>query len=313
MRFSTLTRIPKISLVCLAWFFIAGCGSSAHNFVDPPPSPAAAPIGHVVLVVEENHSFSEVIGNAAMPYFNSLASTYGLATQYYADTHPSIGNYFMMTTGQIVSNDDNFAGTVSADNLAREITASGKRWKVYAQSLPAVGYTGGDQYPYLRRHDPFSYFSDTAGGSASASQIVPITELAADIAAGSLPDFLFIVPDAQHDGHDCPAGMTSCTENDELAAADAWLQQNIAPLLASASFQNGVLVVVFDESAETDTQHGGGHVAMVIAGSPLKNGFQSGTLMQHETLLRFACDRLQLMTCPGAGASTASAMNEFLH
>src|SRR5215471_19366349 len=58
---------------------------------------AVPPAGHVVIVVEENHSYSSVIGNSAMPYLNGLASQYGLATQYYANTHPSIGNYFMMT------------------------------------------------------------------------------------------------------------------------------------------------------------------------------------------------------------------------
>jgi hypothetical protein len=73
-----------------------------------------------------------------------------------------------------------------------------------------------------------------------------------------------------------------------------------------------MLVIVFDESADIDFQHGGGHVAMVVAGSPVKSGFQFGTLMQHENLLRFVCDRLTLVTCPGAGASAANAMNEFL-
>ena len=53
---------------------------------------------HVIVVVEENHDYSQVIGSSAMPYLNSLANQYGLATQYYANTHPSIGNYFMMTT-----------------------------------------------------------------------------------------------------------------------------------------------------------------------------------------------------------------------
>ncbi|HWR35716.1 MAG TPA: hypothetical protein VN622_07600, partial [Clostridia bacterium] len=62
--------------------------------------------GHVFVVVEENHSYSSAIGNSSMPYLNSLAAKYGLATQYYANTHPSIGNYFMLTTGQIITNDD---------------------------------------------------------------------------------------------------------------------------------------------------------------------------------------------------------------
>jgi hypothetical protein len=74
---------------------------------------------HVFIVVEENHNYSSVIGSSSMPYLNSLANKYGLATQYYANTHPSIGNYFELTAGQIITNNDSFNGTVSADNVVR--------------------------------------------------------------------------------------------------------------------------------------------------------------------------------------------------
>ena len=107
------------------------------------------------MVLEENHSYSEVIGNSAMPYLNSLVSQYGLATEYFANTHPSIGNYFMLTTGQLVTNDDGFTGTVGVDNIARDLIAAGKTWKSYAESIPSTGYTGSDVYPYSKRHNPF--------------------------------------------------------------------------------------------------------------------------------------------------------------
>src|SRR5580704_3812492 len=94
---------------------------------------------HVVVVVEENHGYTSVIGNPQMPYFNSLANQYGLATQYYANTHPSIGNYFMMTTGQIITNNDGYDGTVSVDNVVRDLIANGKTWKEYSESIPFVG------------------------------------------------------------------------------------------------------------------------------------------------------------------------------
>src|SRR5438270_584231 len=74
---------------------------------------------HVVMVLEENHSYSSAI--ASMPYLNSLANKYTLATNYYANTHPSIGNYFMLTTGRVITNDDSYAGIVSYDNVVRRI------------------------------------------------------------------------------------------------------------------------------------------------------------------------------------------------
>src|SRR5215472_7620342 len=83
---------------------------------------------HVVVVVEENHDYSQVIGTGAMPYLTSLINQNGLATQYYANTHPSIGNYFMMTTGQIITNNDNYNQVVSVDNLVRHLLSAGTTW-----------------------------------------------------------------------------------------------------------------------------------------------------------------------------------------
>ena len=113
-----------------------------------------AQVQHVVIAVLENLDYADVVGSSSAPYINSLIAQGGLATQYYANVHPSIGNYFVMTTGEAYSTDDNFDGVVPIDNVIRELTALSKSWKVYAQSLPSQGYLGGDVYPYLRRHNP---------------------------------------------------------------------------------------------------------------------------------------------------------------
>jgi acid phosphatase len=256
--------------------------------------------GHVFLVVEENHSYSEVIGNSSMPYLNSLASQYGLATQYFADAHPSIGNYFMLTTGQLVTIDDAFTGTVSADNVVRELIAAGKTWKSYAESLPSPGYTGGDVYPYVQHHNPFSYLSDVLNSSSQVQNLVPFSQFSGDLANNLLPNFSFIVPNLLNDAHD-----------GTLQAADAWLQQNIAPLISSALFQkDGLLIIVFDESDTTDIANGGGHVAALIVSPQAKKGFQSTTLYQHQSTLRLIMHGLGVTTYPGAAAS-APDMSEF--
>src|SRR5215831_16864323 len=145
----------------------SGCGGSLSTG-GPPPSSSS----HVFIVVEENHSYSQVVGNASMPYLNRLANKYALATQYYADAHPSIGNYFMLTVGQPETLNDAFNGTVSDDNIVRELVNANKTWRSYAESLPSAGYLGGDVYPYFRHHNPFSYFSDLKGTS-QAGNLVP--------------------------------------------------------------------------------------------------------------------------------------------
>lgn len=249
--------------------------------------------------MEENHSYSQVIGNSAMPYLNGLAAKYGLATQYYADTHPSIGNYFMLTTGQIETNNDAFGGTVTDDNVVRELLKANKTWRSYAESLPSAGYLGGDMYPYLQHHNPFVYFSDVIGTS-QAGNVVPFSQFATDLANGTLPDFSFIVPNALDDAHD-----------GTLAAADQWLATNIDPLIKSGGFQqNGLLIITFDESLGTDIAHGGGHVATIIVGPQVKGGYQSTTLYQHESTLRLVLSTLGVTSFPG-NASSAPGMGEF--
>src|SRR6266705_7155798 len=80
---------------------VLACGLTVSGYAQFPT------FNHVFIVLEENHSYSSITGSTHVPYLNSLASQYGLATQYYANTHPSLGNYFMLTTGQIITNNDN--------------------------------------------------------------------------------------------------------------------------------------------------------------------------------------------------------------
>lgn len=262
---------------------------------------------HVVLLLEENHSYSSVIGSPSMPYLNSLAAQNGLATQYFANTHPSIGNYFMLTTGQIVTNNDALNSTVTVDNLVRHLLTAGKTWKSYAESLPSVGYTGNDVYPYFRHHNPLSYFSDVANSSVQKLNLVPFSHFAGDLANHQLPNFSFIIPNVNHDGHDCPTGPTGCTDAQKLATADSWLKTNIAPLLSNPAFQqDGILIIVFDESVDTDTAHGGGHIAAIVIGPGVKKGAKSAALYQHQNVLRTVLDGLEIGAYPGAAATAAN-------
>jgi len=293
----TLTLLGKVLSAGAPLVFTFACGGGGLGIGNggTPPAPSA----HVVVVVEENHSYSQAIGNSAMPYLNGLASQYGLATQYYADVHPSIGNYLMLTTGVPETIDDAFTGTISDDNVVRELVKANKTWHSYAESLPSAGYLGGDVYPYLRHHNPFTYLKDVIGTS-QANNVVPFSQFASDVSSGSLPDYSFVIPNAINDAHD-----------GTLAQADQWLSANIDPLIKSSTFQNnGLLVIVFDESVTSDLSHGGGHVAMVMIGPKVKKAFQSTTVYQHQSTLRLILSTLGVHSYPGA-AAIAPDMGEF--
>jgi acid phosphatase len=267
---------------------------------------ATPPSKHIVMVMEENQSYSTVAGNTAVwPNLNNLIDTGALPTNYYADSHPSIGNYFMLSTGQLLTTDDNSTTVWNVDNIARRMLAAGIPFKVYAEGV-TQGYVGGNTGLYLIRHNPFAMLSDVASNPQVADEVIcPFTQFAADVANGTLPEYSFIVPDVNDDAH-----------NGTPLQADTWLQANVVnPLSGYPAFQpggDGVLIVDFDEAEDSDTTHGGGHVALVLWGPLVKAGYvqTSATVYQHESMLRTVMEALQLPNPPG-NAATAPSMAEF--
>lgn len=281
-------KIPQVSALLCALFMVLSLSCRAEV-------PTA---GHVVVVVEENQSYSDVIGNPSMPYLNALARQYALATQYYANAHTPTGNYFMLTTGNTATSSSD---TISGDNIVRHLLSAGKTWKAYAQGLPSAGYIGGDVYPYARSHNPFTYFSDVINSRIQRGNLVPITQFAADLADGSLPNYSFVVPDTLHNG-----------QNGGLNVADQWLQTNIAPVLNDPVFQqDGLLVILFAEGKAADTAHGGGHVTAVLVGPAVKKGYHSNVLYQHQNLLRTTLAALAVNGFPGEAANVSDMGDMF--
>src|SRR5256885_17228202 len=183
--------------------------------------------GHVTIVLLENTDYSSSVGS--MPYLDSLVAKYGLATNYYADTHPSIGNYFTLTTGQILTNDDSATPSsfpISQANIASLLQAAGKTWKDYPE-------TNGTYYV---RHDRLQYMTNI-----NTANLSDFSQFAADLSNHALPNFSWITPNGCNDAHDCG-----------LSTAASWLQTNIDPLVKSTYFQpggDGLLIIVFDESS----------------------------------------------------------------
>jgi acid phosphatase len=138
--------------------------------------------------------------------------------------------------------------------------------------------------------------------NSEAANLVPFSQFSSDLANGELPTFSYIVPNVLDDAHD-----------GTLAQADLWLKQNIQPLLASATFQkDGLLIITFDEAEDSDTTHGGGHIATLIVSPKGKTGFQSQTLYQHQSTLRLILSALGDSNFPGASAA-AAPMDEFFN
>jgi phosphoesterase family protein/centrosomal CEP192-like protein len=258
--------------------------------------------GHVVIVVEENNGYSSTIGsnmpNLTALYTNTAGYTGiygGLATNYFADTHPSIGNYFTLTAGQILTNQDGDTpgcNPQSVDNIALEAQNAGKAWKAYAENLPSGIYTCGYSDPsgFYIRHVPLAYFTNI-----NQSNVVDFGQFSTDLKNNTLPKFSFITPNGNDDAHDSSPGT-----------ADTWLQSNVInPLFTNAQFKaDGLLIVVYDEDGNTSNKCGtsnpstcGGQVEAVVASSFVKNvagGVTSNTSYTHDNLLRLMMEGLGL-------------------
>lgn len=267
---------------------------------------------HIWIVTEENHSFEDAA--AAMPYLMSLGNHYGIAAQYYADMHNSISALMHLTAGQTVTTDDSTPDTFDVDNIVRQLVRKGLAFRSYQEKLPHAGFLGLWAGPYVKRHNPLAYFSDVANSSLR-NEIVPIEQLASDLANSTTANYNYITPDVNHDGHD-----------GSMQVADEWLHQYLPPILAQPEFQpggDGLLFVVFDEgtlggnlddrcNAAFSDRHCGGRVLVVVAGPNVKPGFQSQVFYNHESLLATVCQTLGTDSCPGAAANAASMSDFFI-
>jgi len=283
----------------------------------PTPTPAATPLptptpigsgtlpnfSHVFLIVMENEESTGVMGNNAAAYINTLATGHGLATQYFAVSHPSLPNYLALTAGSTFGIASDCTGCyVNATNIADQVESSGRSWKGYLESMPSSCYVG-DAYPYMQKHNPFIYYNDVRTNPARcAEHVVPFTQLSTDLVNGSVPNLAWITPNMCNDMHDC-----------SIATGDAWLANVVPGILASSAFQNGgVLFITWDEgesSAGCCGNAAGGQVATLVIAPNGVAGFRSTIAETHYSLLRTIEDAWGLSAL--GQAASAVAMREY--
>jgi hypothetical protein len=320
--------------VCVAVLLVCGFGVTSALGQTMPH------FNHIIWVMEENLNYSDIT-SATWPNLYALGHTYGYSTNFFSDTHPSIGNYEEDISGQILTNDDScdpngsggtdcpFPSTV--DNLVREILAQGLTWKSYAECIPNAGYLGGNYVAsscptdltgnntYYVRHNPFPYYSDVYNSKTQADNIVPFGQFATDVAAKNLPNLVYVAPDGCDDAHDCPSYPGHIDLN-----ADTWLQTNVIGPLTDPSgygptFDDGdLLIVTFDESRNDNTNGGGKIFIAMVSPKYSKLGYVSNVSYGEGALACSLLQGLSLTAVYGDACSTVppteyatAAMSDF--
>ncbi len=234
---------------------------------------------HIFVIVLENKEYERVVGNTEAPYLNTLAQQYGLATNYYAISHPSLPNYLALLGG------DTFGVTsdctdcfIDAPNLVDQLEAGGKSWKGYMESMPRPCFVGNAGDLYQQKHNPFIYFDDIRTNPARCAHIVPFTQFTTDLQTNALPDFVWITPNMCNDTHTCPLGT-----------GDTWLTTWVPAILSSPAWRdNGALFITFDEGKGDGgccQNAAGGRIATLVISPLVRPGFQSDSPYTHYSLL----------------------------
>ena len=253
----------------------------------------------------ENREYNEIIGRPAAPYLNALARQSAVAANYHAITHPSLPNYLALTGGSTFGYSGSDCGTcsVSHRNLIDQLEAAHISWKVYVEDLPSACSSAASAGAYVRRHDPFLYYRDVADNPARCRSIVPTTTLTSDLAAHSLPRFLWLVPNICHDMHSCGT-----------YTGDRYLRGIVPQLLAQLG-PSGLLFVTFDEGETNSGCCGvaaGGHVLTLVAGPGARAGVRSMAPYDHYSLLRTIEDLWGLPRLGGAALPSTQPMSDLL-
>ena len=239
----------------------------------------APKLGRVAVMVLENRSYEQIIGNPSTPYINSLARTGALATRYYAVTHPSLPNYIALTTGGHAGVNTNCATCqTEGRSLVNQLDGARIPWRAYFENIPprvSAPYVKGQAYN--RHYNPFVY-TETLTSTDLKSDTQNFATLSRDLATNSLHQFSWIAPNVWHDGH-----------NGKLAAVDSFAARMV-PRVVKALGPRGVLFILWDEGQRTDLRgahgQGGGRVPLIAVGPGAKPGARVTVKANHYALLK---------------------------
>ncbi len=285
-----MERMRSLAAAAALVLAVAACGDSGgkaarSSAAAPQPAPgstlvlASSPAGstasaatasrvprydHVVVVVEENHASSQVLGSSHAPYINALARSGVVLTRSYGVTHPSQPNYLALFSGstQGITN-DSCPHTLRGNNLGAQLRAHGLSFAGYSQGLPATGSRVCTYHGYARKHAPWVNFANLPGSVNRTMAAFPRDYR-------TLPRVSFVIPNLTYDMHD-----------GTVRQADTWLHDHLAGYVSWARTHNSLLVLTWDEDDNTPANH----ILGVLAGAHLAAGRYSGRV-DHYTMLR---------------------------
>jgi hypothetical protein len=247
-------------------------------------SSAPATYDHVVWILMENHSYSEIIGSPNAPYINKLAGECGLATNYFGISHPSLPNYIALTSGStqgIADDNPPSSHPLNVPSIFSQLDPG--NWRSLEESMPS-NCDQSDSGEYAVRHNPAAYYTNLSDCSSL------------DVPLGTTPDlsakFTFVTPNLIDDMHD-----------GTVQQGDSWLSTFIPKVLSSSEYLAGKTAVYITWDEDDGSQ--GNQVATIVIAPSIKPGTRSATLFNHYSMLRTTEEQLGLGLLGNAATATS--------
>jgi acid phosphatase len=242
---------------------------------------------HVVIVVEENHGYDQIVGSDSAAYINKLVAESAVFTDAHGVTHPSQPNYLALYSGstQGINGDQCLKDSTpyTTPNLGAALLQNGYTFKGYAQGLPSAGFlecgdtkselTGGSLYG--RKHCPWINWQGNKKNNIPDSLSLPMTSFPKDF--NQLPTVCFAIPDMDYDMHN----IGKLGDSAAIRRGDNWLQENIGPYVDWAKTHNSLLILTFDEDQFTAQNR----ILTLFAGQNVKPGKYAEPI-NHYTVLK---------------------------
>jgi phosphatidylinositol-3-phosphatase len=281
------------SLLFKGAFALSACFTIATSKAQTlPPAP-----DHIIIVIMENYSYSDIIGSSAAPYINSLLTDTNacIFTQSYAIEHPSQPNYFDFYSGSNQGVTDDYvpaAAPFSTDNLGSQLISASKSFVTYSEDLPSAGFTGASSGLYVAKHNPAVYWIGGAAHSVPSTVDQPFTSFPIAANYATLPTVSYVIPNEVNDMH-----------NGSISAGDTWLNTHLDTLKQWTLAHNSLYIITWDE----DDFLGTNNIPTIFYGPMVKHGSYSNHI-DHFNVLR-TIENFYGLAYAGAAATSTTITN----
>ncbi|HTB06826.1 MAG TPA: alkaline phosphatase family protein [Bacteroidia bacterium] len=282
---------------------------------------------HVIFVLEENYSYSEIIGSTYAPTLTWLSKQSYTASfsQAFAIGHPSEPNYLELFSGSNQGVTSDLSGPIGAPlnncNLGSSLIQHGYTFIGYAEDQPTncspgscLGWIAGDAgtSDYVTKHCPWINWIgyNTNPDTIPIASDVPFNHYTANgytsgpifpdsLGYDSLPTVSWVIPNESNDMHD------PYTASIAIPNGDAWFKTHMMPLVRWAVTHNSLVITIWDE----DDGSASDNIPCLFSGANIVGGTYSTPKFDHYDVLKTIEDMYSLTPLCGGSATGTDITN----